>query len=670
VFPLARRTKRPLTETGFQEATTDIATVEAWWKGNPEANIGFPPGKAGFVVFDIDGQAGEKAAEALGLLSEPTLECVSHRGRHLYFGRPECLPYVGNLKLAPDLDVRCDAGYVVIGPSVHPDGHQYRWKGKLEDIKALPPKALEALVAQATAPRSDIAERIERQEVWPEGERHTRLVQAAGRLVSKGHSPEEVLALVDGLNATNCAPRLEESEVAKIVADIQDTDRKRHPERYRERSVLGEEGLLAPPNSLNPPPSWPAPIDNAAFHGLLEHVAVQLDPSTEADPVAILAHVLVVAGSIIGRGPRFMVGGTAHRVNENILLVGATASGRKGMAKDAALATLRGAWDADWREPVSGLSSGEGLIHAVRDPVHRIEPVREGKEVVGYRQVMTDEGVQDKRLCVIEPEFASLLRVAERDGNVVSALLRQAWDGAPTLKMMIKNAAEEATDAHISLIGHITADELRRYLTRTELGNGFMNRFCILAVRRSKCLPDGGEFPESLESLKAQFREVFRFAATVDIMRRTPDAATLWAEVYPELTQGSPGLLGAVTSRAEAHCLRLSMLYALLDKSSVIDVPHLQAALALWEYAEQSARFVFGQALGDPMADEILEAVLAAPDGLDRTDLHKRFSGHKKAAELERRLAMLDAQGFVKHSVEKTGGASRHVYRAVRPTAA
>ena len=61
---------------------------------------------------------------------------------------------------------------------------------------------------------------------------------------------------------------------------------------------------------------------------------------------------------------------------------------------------------------------------------------------------------------------------------------------------MVKNSPACATDAHISIIGHITRAELRRLLTQTESANGFGNRFNWLAVKRSKCLPEGGKIQQ------------------------------------------------------------------------------------------------------------------------------------------------------------------------------
>src|SRR5262249_43844809 len=132
----------------------------------------------------------------------------------------------------------------------------------------------------------------------------------------------------------------------------------------------------------------------------------------------------------------------------------------------------------------------EGLVWHVRDPIPKRERVKSGK-TVSYQEVEADPGIADKRLCIVEPEFANVLKQAERTGNTLSAMLRQAWDSGD-LGTLTKNSPARATGAHVSLVGHITADELRRYLTATEQANGFANRHLWICVKRSKELPEGG----------------------------------------------------------------------------------------------------------------------------------------------------------------------------------
>ena len=63
------------------------------------------------------------------------------------------------------------------------------------------------------------------------------------------------------------------------------------------------------------------------------------------------------------------------------------------------------------------------------------------------------------------------------------------------------------------------------------------------------------------------------------------------------------------------------MIYALMDGTAVIGAEHLLAALALWDYVERSVYFVFGDALGDPLADDLLRLLRTCPGGLTRNEL-------------------------------------------------
>jgi hypothetical protein len=270
--------------------------------------------------------------------------------------------------------------------------------------------------------------------------------------------------------------------------------------------------------------------------------------------------------------------------------------------------------------------------------------------------VVIDPGVADKRLMIVEGEFAGPLRTMTRDGNTLSVLVRQAWDGVK-LATLTKNSPLTSSHPHISIIGHSTNIELRKQLSETDAHNGFANRFMWLLVRRSKELPFGGDWHSiDVASLTRHLAAAIEYGRASREIRWGESARRPWTAVYGELSEGKPGLFGAVTSRAEAQTVRLAALYATLDLSQTIERPHLEAALALWSYAEVSALHIFGDATSDAVADRIIAALEEAPGGLIRTDMFNLFKRHVSRDRIDQALALLERLGRVRRERVKTSG--------------
>ncbi len=405
------------------------------------------------------------------------------------------------------------------------------------------------------------------------------------------------------------------------------------------------------------PSSWPAPPPEEAYHGLAGDIVRAIEPHSEADPAGLLVQFLVGFGNLLGRGPHFLAEADLHFTNLFAVLVGATSKGRKGSSWGHVRRILE-AVDPVWASEriQTGLSSGEGLIWAVRDPIEKVEPLREKRKVTSYQNVIVDSGIKDKRLLVMEPELSSTLGVMRREGNILSPVIRSAWDSGE-LRILTKNSPAQATGAHISIVSHITRDELRRRLDKTDMGNGFANRFLWICVRRSRLLPEGGNLSEaSVRPLVERLKEVIGFARGTGEMHRDDQAREDWIKVYTSLSEGRPGLRGAITSRAEAQVMRLACLFALLDRSEMIRRVHLRAALALWEYADASAAFIFGDLLGDPAADHLLRVLRGQPGGLTLTQIHGVFGRNRHATEIGRALGVLQEHGLARCIHEETGG--------------
>ncbi|MDQ2919430.1 MAG: hypothetical protein M3R10_06090 [Verrucomicrobiota bacterium] len=472
----------------------------------------------------------------------------------------------------------------------------------------------------------------------------------------------------------NQSRSLGQASIDYALAQVLDASRARQEgeigDALTKRTITGEEAgerLAKLGIERDPPPTsvdeFPRPMDEAAFYGLAGDVVRRIGPHTEADLSALLIQSITGFGSIIGRSAYLVADGSRHYLNLYGVLVGESSKSRKGTSWNRTAEVLQRV-DEEWKQncTANGLSSGEGLIWAVHDPISERKPIRKkGRHTGEYEVIEVDAGISDKRLCVMEGEFANVLKVITREGNTLSPVIRAAWETGD-LRAMTKNSPARATGAHVSIIGHITRDELRRLLTQTESGNGFGNRFLWLAVKRSKCLPEGGQIESvSFSDLVVRLHSAVEFARKVGEVKRSEATRKLWYADYPELSEGKPGMLGAVTGRAEAQVMRLSAIYALLDNSALIQPVHHHAAMALWAYCERSAQWIFSTLTGDPRAERILAALQKAGAlGLTRTEINERaFNGHMASPTLKDALRLLHKSGSAKFVREQTKGAPR-----------
>jgi Protein of unknown function (DUF3987) len=399
--------------------------------------------------------------------------------------------------------------------------------------------------------------------------------------------------------------------------------------------------------TLPVPDGWPAPPQPAVYHGLAGEIVQTIAPETEADPVAILSQLLVAFGAAVGRGTWFQVEATRHHPNQFLVLIGDSARARKGSSWDHVHRLITGADPLITPRILTGLSSGEGLIHSVRDPAGQ------------------DPGASDRRLLVIEPEFVSVLKNVSREISTLSPTLRSAWDGRP-LAILTRTAPARASDAHISVIGHITATELQHHINPIELANGLLNRFLLLGCRRVRLLPEGGN-PDPLNrtGLDRRLTTTLNSAQRGGQIRLSPHARQAWADAYQQLAQPQPGIAGAISARAEAHTIRLALIYALLDNAREIQPVHLTAALALWDYAQRSAVWALERTSGDPLAHQIHTALThQLPGGLTRTQIRDLLHRNPTTHQLDQALAALANDGKITSSRVLTAGRPAELWTA------
>lgn len=391
---------------------------------------------------------------------------------------------------------------------------------------------------------------------------------------------------------------------------------------------------------LEPAPAeaeaWPALPAEAAYHGVLGDIARAVAPHTEADPVGVLGTLLAMFGVACGNG-RSLYQGSQQRANLSVVLVGGTGfAGRKGTGLDLARSVFRMAYpplDTLW---LVGIASGEAITgHLSRHDGQEGRP-------------------DEHRVLIVEPEYGRVLTIMNREGSTLSAVLRNAWDGTP---LGHARARDESlvTRHHVAGIGHVTPVELRQKLTDTDAANGFANRLLFLAVQRSRLIP----FPKAPDELVREYirplHQAIMEAQTPGEMEFDEAARDRWETFYAELALTPRlGLAGAVTGRHEAQVARLGLVYALADRSPVVSVAHLDAAIALAEYARRSATWALGDSTGNRHAD-VLRRMLA--DGAVTYDEAKRALGLRTGADLAEAVGVLVEAGLADVvKVQRSGG--------------
>lgn len=623
----------------------------------------------GLLGLDADDLAhlAQLEAEHGAMPATPTV--ASGKGKHFYLAYPDGMTLKNKAKFLGGLDLRTDDGYLIVPPSKHCNGQQYEWIVSPDTPLAPVPEWLLPHLPQkgkkpTQAPpqqgkgltlRKEAEIDLSNHPGAEAGTQHDTLCSLIGKHIAGAEKEEHILALALAW-AGRCSPPADEEKVRKIVVGCcrcygrDDTDAQ-HGQGHlpADASALPAQDDDEDFPPLPPPPEWPT-LNPQALHGLAGEIVEAMQPYTEADPVALLVTLLTCFGNAIGRSPRYAIEGDYHFANLFAVLVGKSGKGRKRVAEKRI--TSLWADDDAWKKDchAEGLASGEGLIWHIRDGAEKTVATKENGKITGWSKQLdeAEPGVFDKRLLVIEEEFAKVLGVMQRQGNTLSPLIRQAWDSG-NLRSMVKHDPTKCTGGHISIMGHITSEELLRTLDDTDAFNGFANRFLWCLVKRSQLLPDGGQgFGIIAHTLSKRLTHAVAVASAIGDMHRNSEAQALWHDLYcGALSAEHDGVYGSVVGRGEAQTLRLSMLYALLDGSAIITAEHLGAAYALWCYCDDSARIIYGEVQDSPEAKiglKLLEHIKAKP-GINLKALHGSLGNHVDKELLARSLAWLRDKG-------------------------
>ena len=623
--------KHPIAGKGFHDATSDPDRIRTLLSAGSEPNYGLVC-PDGVFALDVDGDGIARLADLeakYGLLPD-TLRTSTAHGQHIFLRWPADLPRpIGQLwGYVTRWGSGQGAGYVIGPRSVHASGAVYQPAGQVFEIADLPAAWAESVLHKPPADDTAFIEIDNGGYQLPDygytGSRYSAILRFIASRYMRGISVDEIWASVVSVLAPRFEEPLTEQELrTRFERAWKDTPARLGDPLQIEMPELPEFQPVAPID-------WPAAPDPAAYHGVLGDIVQAVAPVTEADPVAILGSLLAMVGACMGHG-RTIYQGSAQTTNLFVALVGDSSTGRKGTAASIARDVLAAAYP-DWDNiVVAGLGSGEGLI--------------------GYLKKV--EGTEHRAL-VLESEFGRLLTVMAREGSTLSPVIRDAWDGAPMGRFLAREQSIVKWH-HVGISAHVTAVELRQKLTNTDAANGFGNRFVWLAVRRTRLVP----FPVSPRALVtpyvADLHRAIVSAQEVGDMHWSDAAAERWEALYAESAQRRrPGLLGALMARSEAQITRLALLYALLDRSREVDTQHLEAAEAVWGYAERSVLHIFGESTGNRHADALRLYLREGPVDWESA---KKALGLRTAADLQEAVdVLLELRVVTVTTVPREGG--------------
>lgn len=408
----------------------------------------------------------------------------------------------------------------------------------------------------------------------------------------------------------------------------------------------------------------PPALTKDMLPGILQEAVDACTLNSEAVPIAVAINLLSYFSALIGPTVYLQIGDEERLLNDFVLMVGPSGLGKGASSHgpkrifnrvEGFLAlNLDNQFQAAKSESIKvypnlkihtgGLSSGEGLAAALDDG--------------------DDDGVlhsvPDKRLLVFEPEFANSMSMAQRSGNILMMVLRNAYDGV-TIEPLTKKNKIRVSNPYVCLLAHITAKELSNHEQFSMLANnGMLNRFLILWQQPVKDVP----FPlaiaqDKVDAMAQSLAESVLFArqnshethwkkiiGRSKAMTMSDDAIALWKKEYGRLlNRPDCEIVKTLTRRHRLHALILASLFALLEQRFEIQAQDIRLALEWCEYSRKSVVYIFNTMKDQRDANnvhELSKKVLFAIYRLDdknrqctRTDIHNWFSRKLKSSQLQ-----------------------------------
>jgi len=381
-------------------------------------------------------------------------------------------------------------------------------------------------------------------------------------------------------------------------------------------------------------------LSPAVWRGVVADYRDMLECTTEAPDAYHLFTFLTCVGSLIGRRAYINYAGFPLYANLYTAIVGPTGEGRKTTSlrhAERAVKNVDGSWQI-----LKGISSAEGLLAQLADPWANER---------GNGGVPDQGGTGDKRLLLCLSELSTLLKKAQQKGvsNIVP-LLTECFDCPSELHLPTRNDPLVVTAPYVSLIAASTPSWLEDLQDRDILG-GFGNRFIYILGQKKKPIP----FPDPPNNDLGQKVE----AHLCDMLAWLPDemevelhesAKHLWRDFYTRWRSlaWSDEVVAAIVQRIPDITLKIALIYALLEKQSVITEEILSAAIEAGGYAVASAQRIFSEfhtSRSSTLEKRVVDVLAKGPQKYG--DLHRAVGGRYSTQELQPVLEALKKAGIL-----------------------
>jgi Bifunctional DNA primase/polymerase, N-terminal/Protein of unknown function (DUF3987) len=651
--------KHPLTANGFKDATTDPKTITEWWTKWPSANIGLATGAvSGIVVVDIDNPEAKEELKKI-LPSDYDIGAVTRsatgRGWHLVYAHPG-VEVKNRTGILPKVDVRGDGGYIIVEPSTHISGKQYKWQvPPVGELRKLPVE-LYKLITFSNVGNGHA--KFDSSVVWegiPDGQRDDELFRYACQLRSF-NAPRDVTEELLVAAATRCKPPFPTDEALAKVAQAWKYQPGHSNGTANDR--VGREQVTLEANENDSLPvtcsgerEQDAVTDSAfpeaAWTGLFTRWRDTVAPCTEASLEALWGAFLLAVGMVIGRSawresPRPLY------PNFYLLLMGQTGDSRKSTVMWLACELLRRVGE-DFKE-LDGVVSAEGIYEALKE--------REGTKGLVYAD-----------------EFRALLSVAKRKGTQdILPRLNSLYYCPDRASIDRVKDSTVITRPFLSLVTATPQAYVEDILSDLEITGGFLNRFLIISGNEQEPKPIvKSPSAAAWGPIAAGLRQVRE--RTFGHLEMTAEATELWINFYTgwkkERREWHPKQAN-LSARTFEHVLKIAVVYSALAGEQQISVKSLAIAVAVGGWLQFNTLQLFADTGLDHFGKcerIILDILKRATDGrMWRRDLQQVVSKRGFNGEVfTRALKALESNDHVRCRPIKTpAGRERQIVEYIR----